>query len=94
MFRLCSWYDSTMVVVSFNRYRGMFQPRSLYVLTVLEVCCHSSDVLNVLKNISTPLELFCFDRTRDLFDPLVVCFDGARGIFLLCLQYVSTVLVA
>ena len=81
MFRLCSWYDSTMLVVSFNHYRGMFQPCSWYFLTVLEVCCHSSDVLNVLEIISFPLELFCFDRARDMFDPLVLCFDSAPGMF-------------
>ena len=81
MFRLCSWCDLTMLVVSFKRYRGMFQQRSLYVLTVLEVCCHSFDVLNVLENFSTPLELFRFDLVQDMFDPLVVCFDSARGIF-------------
>ena len=94
MFRLCSWYDSIMLVVSFNRYRGMFQPCSWYVLTVLDVCRHSSDVLNVLENTSTPLELFCFDRAWDMFDPLVVSFDSARSMFLLCLRYVSTILVA
>ena len=59
----------------------MFRSCSWYVLTVLEVCCHSSDVLNVVENISTPLELFCFDRARDMFDPLVVCFDRDRGMF-------------
>ena len=94
MFRLRSWYDSTMLVTSFNRYRGKFQPCSWYVLTVLEVCCHSSDVLNVLENISTPVELFCFDSARDIFDPLVVCFDSARGMFSLYLRHVSTILVA
>ena len=81
MFRVYSWYDSIMLVVSFNRYCGLFEPCSWYVLTVLEVCCHSYDVLNVLENISTPLELFYFDRARDMFDPLVVCFDRARGMF-------------
>ena len=81
MFRICSWYDSTMLVVSFNRYRGMFQPCSWFVLTLPEVCCHSSDVLNVLENISSPLELFCFDRAHNMFDPLVKCFDRASGMF-------------
>ena len=81
MFRLGSWYDSTMLVVNSNRYRGMFQPCSWYVLTALEVCCHSSDVLNVLENISTPLELFCFYRAHITFDSLVVCFNHARGMF-------------
>ena len=70
-----------MLVVNFNRYRGMFQPCSCHVLTALEVCCHSSDVLNVLENILTPLELFCFYRAHNMFDPLVACFNRARGMF-------------
>ena len=83
-----------MLVVSFNRYCGMFQPCSWYVLTVLDVFCHSSDVLNLLDNISTPLELFRFDRAWDMFDPLVVYLDSVRGMLLRCLRYVSTILVA
>ena len=78
----------------FDYARAMFQPYSWHNLTVLEVCRHSSDVLNVLENTSTPVELFCFDLVQDRFDPLVVCFDSARGMFLLCLRYVSMILVA
>ena len=83
-FRLCSCYDSimlvvctTVLVVCFDYARGMFQPYSSHNLTVLELSRHSSDISTVLDRVTIVL---------------VVCFHCARDMFRLCSGYVSTVL--